>query len=60
VRVVAVPTRLVSTTGVSAVTVTSSDCPATFIENARLTFCPVVTTTSRVTVPKPFMVTATL
>jgi hypothetical protein len=60
VSVVAVPTRLVSTTGVSAVTVTSSDWPATFMAKARLTFWPVVTTTSRVTVPKPFIVTATL
>jgi hypothetical protein len=60
VRVVAVPTRLVSTTGVSAVTVTSSACVATFKPKVRFTFWPVVTTTSRFTVANPVMVTVSL
>ena len=38
VRVVEVPTLLVSTTGVSAVTVTVSSTEATFMANERLTF----------------------
>ena len=47
--VVAVPMRLVSTTGVSPVTVTVSSTEATFRENPSSTFCPMTTVTGRVT-----------
>ena len=58
--VVAVPRRFMSTTGVSAVTVTDSSMVATFMPNVRLTFWPVVTMTSRFTVAKPVRATVSL
>ena len=58
--VVAVPRRLMSTTGVSAVTVTDSSTAATFIGNVRFTFWPVVTMTSRMIVVNPVRATVSL
>ena len=55
--VVAVPTRLVSTTGVSPVTVTVSSTEATLRENPSSTFCPMTTVTGRVTPVKPVSAT---
>ena len=57
---VAVPLRLMSTIGVSAVTVTVSSTLATFMPKVRLTFWPVTTTTSRFTVEKPVRATTIL
>ena len=51
--VVDVPRFFTSTSGVSPVTSTVSCIDATLSANGRFTFSPVVTTTSRVTVPKP-------
>ena len=56
--VVPVPNFLLSTTGVSAVTVMLSSTAATLSEKSRSTLTPVVTFTFRVTVPKPTRLTA--
>ena len=60
VRVVEVPTRFVSTAGVSAVMVTVSSTVASFRPKAMFAFWPVFTMTSRVTVAKPLRLTVSL
>jgi hypothetical protein len=55
--VVAVPTRLVSTTGASPVTVTVSSTVATLREKASSVFWPLTTVTGRVTPVKPVRAT---
>ena len=60
VMVVAVPRFLVSTSGVSPVTVTVSAIWATFIPKSTVRFSPEVTFSSRATVLKPVRVTVIL
>jgi hypothetical protein len=54
VRVVEVPVRLVSTTGVLASMVTFSDTPATARANLMVTLAAAFTTTSRFELAKPW------
>ena len=58
--VVRLPTFLVSTTGVSAVTVMLSSTAATLRGKLSWTFWPTATITSRLTVVKPVRVTVSL
>lgn len=60
VKLVAVPARFLSITGVSALTVTLSSSAASFSRNATSTLVPVLTTSSRVCLVKPERATATL
>ena len=60
VSVVAVPTFLMSTTGVSAVTVTVSSTDFTLIGNVSVALTPVVTMTSRSILLKPLRLVVTL